>query len=411
MDRMNKTFTYKAMNNLGEIILGTLQATSKREVAMVLHNQNLFVLGITEEKKVLLYLNKNLNFRFRSVKTKDFSRFCRQFHIVLSAGVPISRCLELLKDHTKDQGFSRDILGICQRIRSGEGLSQAMGAYPKSFPTLFVFMVEAGEMSGNLPEILLEMAEHYEMEDENRRQIFQVLFYPLILVFVALGVVVFLLTQVLPTFVAMFEAMEAPLPEPTRILLGLSQTLIQSWPMILLFIVGFIFLSGTLLKMPKVANIIDFIKIRLPGFGSFNGKQCLVLLSKTLSLLLKSGIDLLTALSRLEGVTENRFIKREVRQLAKKISGGSRLAQAMEESAIFPSFFCQLVNIGEVSGSLPEVLDKINMIYEDEVKNSIKLMSTAIEPLILVVLGGAVLFILAAIMLPVFDIYTAYSAM
>lgn len=411
MDIMDKIFAYKAKNSLGEVISGSLQATTKREAAIFLHNQDLLVLEITEEKKIILYLNKNLNFRLGSVKTKDFSRFCRQFHIILSAGVPITRCLELLREQTKDQGFSRDISGVCHGIRSGKGLSQAMADYPKSFSDLFVFMVEVGEISGNLPEILLAMAEHYENEDKNHRQILQALFYPFILVLVALLVIIFLLTNVLPTFVGMFEAMDAPLPESTRILLGVSQTLIQDWPMILLLMAGGIFFIGSLLKIKQVAVFIDYIKIRLPGLGSLNGKRCLVLLSKTLSLFLRSGIDLLSALNRLEGVTENRLIKKEVKELSKKISGGSRLAQAMEESVLFPSLFCQLVSIGEASGSLTEVLDKITLIYDDEVKDSIKLMNTAIEPLILIVLGGVVLFILAAIMLPVFDIYTAYSAM
>ncbi|MGV8906888.1 MAG: type II secretion system F family protein [Acetobacterium sp.] len=411
MDIMEKTFAYKAKNSLGEVIRGNLQATTKREAAIYLQNQNLLAMEITEEKKGMIYLNKNLDFRLRAVKTKDFSRFCRQFHIILSAGVPIARCLELLRDQTRDRGFSQDISGVCHSIRSGAGLSQAMGAYPKSFPALFVFMVEAGEISGNLPEILLGMAEHYETEDKNHRQIRQALFYPIMLVLVAVLVVVFLLTNVLPTFVGMFEAMDAPLPEPTRILLGVSQTLIQDWPIILLLIAGVIFLTGLVLKIEPVAVFIDVIKIRLPGLGSFNGKRSLVLLSKTLSLLLRSGIDLLSALNRLEGVTENRLVKKEVKELSQKISGGSRLAQAMEESVIFPSLFCQLVSIGEASGSLTAVLDKITLIYENEVEDSIKLMNTLIEPLILIILGGAVLFILAAIMLPVFDIYTAYSAM
>jgi len=410
VDPMDKTFAYKAKDSFGETISGNLQAKTKREAAIFLHNQNLLVLEITEEKKVMFNLNRDLSFRIIRVRAKDFSRFCRQFHIILSAGVPIARCLELLSDQTKDQGFSKDILGVGRRIRSGEGLSHAMAAYPKSFPALFVFMVEAGEISGNLSEILLGMAEHYETEDKNSRQLLQVLFYPFILVVVAVLVVFFLLTNVLPTFVAMFEAMDAPLPEPTRILMGLSQTLIQGWPMMLLGIVGCILFIGVVPEMPRVAIVMDFIKIRLPGIGSFNGKRCLVILSKTLALLLRSGIDLLSALNRLEGVTQNRLIKKEVLMLANKVSTGSGLAQAMEESVVFPSLFCQLVNIGEVSGSLPEVLEKINLIYDDEVKDSIKLMSTAIEPLVLMVLGGAVLFILAAIMLPVFDIYTAYSS-
>ncbi|KNZ43044.1 hypothetical protein AKG39_02490 [Acetobacterium bakii] len=408
---MIKTFAYKAKNAKGENTNGVLQASTQQEAAVVLHNRNLVVLEITEENRVKLFLNKNLNFRLGHVKTKEFSRFCRKFHIILSAGVPIARCLELLKDQTRDTGFARDLSAVCQGIRAGEGLSQAMAAYPKSFPTLFLFMVEAGERSGNLCEILMEMADHYENQEKNHRQMQQVFFYPIILVLVSVLVVVFLLTNVLPTFVGMFKAMDAPLPEPTRILLGMSQTLIADWPMMLLLMVAFLLLLRFVLEIPRVALFKDFLKIKLPGIGGLNKKCCLVILSKTMALLLKSGMDLLSVLDRLDGITENQFIKREVRKLVKKVSSGSSLTQAMEESLVFPIFYSQLVSIGETSGSLPEVLGKIALIYDDEVKNSIKFISTAVEPLILLILGGAVLFILAAIMLPVFDIYTAYSGM
>lgn len=408
---MNRLFKYKAKDFQGKTVTGSHRGSSKRDVAVFLHNQNLVAIEILEEKKAALYLNKNLYFRLRPVSIEEFSQFSRRFHILLSAGVPIIQCLEMLREQTKDQGFSRDILGVCNRIREGEGLSQAMGAYPKSFSTLFVFMVEAGEMSGNLSEILLEMAAHYETEEKNRSQILQMIFYPIILVFVSLGVVVFLLTNVLPTFVAMFEAIDAPLPEPTRILLGISETLTRDWFKILLMIMGGVFFIGLVSEMPRVAGFIDSFKMKLPVLGRFNQKRCLVMLAKTLALLLNSGIDLLSALNRLDGVTENRFIKKEVRKLVKKVSGGSMLSQAMEESIIFPSLFCQMVRIGEASGSLPEVLEKITLIYDEEVKKTMNLMRTALEPFIILILGGGVLFILAAIMLPVFDIYTAYSGM
>jgi len=399
-----KTFAYKAKNAKGENTKGILQASTQQEAAVVLHNRNLVVLEITEENKVKLFLNKNLNFRLGQVKTKEFSRFCRKFHIILSAGVPIARCLELLKDQTRDSGFSRDLSGVCQGIRSGEGLSQAMTAYPKSFPALFLFMVEAGERSGNLCEILMGMADHYENQEKNHRQMQQVFFYPIILVLVSVLVIVFLLTNVLPTFVGMFEAMDAPLPEPTRILLGMSQILIQDWPMMLLSMIGFLLFLGIVREIPRVALFKDLMKIRLPAIGAVNRKRCLVIVSKTMALLLGSGMDLLSVLNGLDGITDNRFIKKELRKLTKKVSGGSSLTQAMEESPIFPIFYSQLVSIGETSGSMPEVLEKIALIYDDEVKNTMKFISTAVEPLILMVLGGAVLFILAAIMLPVFDI-------
>jgi len=408
---MTRTFAYKAKNSRGENTNGVLQAATQQEAAAVLHNRNLVVLEITEENKAKLFLNKNLNFRMSRVKTKEFSRFCRKFHIILSAGIPILGCLELLRDQTRDSGFSRDIAGVCQGIRSGASLSRAMAAYPKSFPVLFLFMVEAGERSGSLCEILMGMADHYETQDKNNQLVQQVFLYPIMLVLVSVAVVVFLLTNVLPTFVGMFEAMDAPLPEPTRILLGVSQLLIQDWPVMLLTMVGFFVFLGIVLEIPRVALFKDFLRIRLPGIGGFNKKRCLVIISKTMALLLRSGMDLLSVLDHLDEVTNNRFIKKELRNLTQKVSGGSSLAQALEESPVFPGFYSQMVNIGETSGSLPEVLEKIGLIYDDEVKNSIKFMSTAVEPMILLNLGGAVLFILVAIMLPVFDIYSAYSGM
>ncbi|MBC3805098.1 hypothetical protein GH808_11745 [Acetobacterium fimetarium] len=408
---MDKDFNYKAKNYRGEDISGTVTAKTLRDAAVLLHGQNLIVLEITEKRRADELLNKEFDLRLKPVAADEFSQFCRQFHIMMNAGVSILRCLEIIGDETRNKGFARDIKGICIRIQSGESLSQAMAAYPKSFPELFVFMVAAGEMSGNLTEILLGMAEHYETQEQNRRQLQQVLFYPMILVFTAILVLLFLLTYVLPTFVGMFEAMEAPLPKPTYILLGISQMLTTYWPMIILVAGGSVLLAFMIAEVPKVALSRDYLKTKMPLTGSINQKRSLSMMAKTLAMLLNSGIDLLTALSQLAGITENRYLKKEVVILVKKISEGTSLAQGMEESAAFPSLFCQLVRIGETSGSLPVVLESVNRIYKDEMQNRIQLLSTALEPLILIVLGGMVLFILASVMLPVFDIYSAYSAM
>ncbi|MBC3889324.1 hypothetical protein GH810_13470 [Acetobacterium paludosum] len=408
---MNKKFSYKAKNAQGENVAGTLTAKTLQDAAVMLHVQSLIVLEITEKTKADGFLYREFDFQFKHVSTTEFSQFSRKFYVMLKAGISILKCLELIGEETKNKGFSRDISGICSRIQSGESLSQAMKSYPKSFPSLFVFMVEAGEMSGNLTEILLGMAEYYETEQKNSRQLQQVLFYPVILVFVAALVLIFLLTYVLPTFVGMFEAMDAPLPKPTRLLLGISQILMTRWPIILLIIIGGVLLFAMMLEFPQVIFARDYLKIKLPLIGSLNQKRCLSMMAKTMAMLLNSGIDLLSALNRLAGVTDNRFIKNEVKILAKKVSSGTSLVQGMKESVAFPSLFRQLVGIGEASGSLPVVLETMHEIYKDEIQARIELVSTALEPLILIVLGGVVLFILAAIMLPVFDIYSAYSSM
>jgi type IV pilus assembly protein PilC len=408
---MEKQFIYKAKDRRGETITGMVAGQTLREVALHLQTRNLIVLEIKEKKKSEGFLNKEFNIRIRSVTDDSFSRFCRQFYIMLNAGIPILKCLELIREETKDKGFAQDISGVGNRIQSGASLSQAMIAYPKSFPSLFVFMVEAGEMSGNLNTVLFKMAEHFESEEKNRRQLQQILFYPIILSIVFVLVLVFLITMVLPTFADMFTVMNAELPGPTRFLMGLSHGSSGGWSIVLLILAGFVAGAMLLLEIDAVANWRDWLKIRLPFFGSLSHKRCLERIATTLGMFLASGIDLLAALKRLEGVTNNRYLKKELMVLREKVVSGKSLSQGMAESEAFPGLFSQLVAIGEASGSMPEVLATLNLIYADEVKSRIQLLHTALEPLILLIFGGLVLFILAAIMLPVFDVYSVYSSM
>lgn len=408
---MEKWYFYKAKDRQGADVSGTVTGSNRREAARVLQAQNLIVLEIREKKKWDELFNKEFNIRVRSVTGSDFSRFCRQFHIMLNAGIPILTCLELIGGETPNPGFSRDIFGVRERIQSGENLSQAMVAFPKSFPSLFIFMVEAGETSGHLNEILLKMAEHYDTEEKNRRQLQQTLFYPMVLSMVFVLVLIFLITMVLPTFADMFTVMNAELPGPTRFLMGLSHSLSVRWPIILLSLMGLAGGFAFFCEIDTVAKLRDRLKIRIPLVGVLNHKVCLARMATILGMFLESGIDLLVALSRLEGVADNRYIKTELSQLRNKVTNGVSLSQGMAESDVFPRLFCQLVATGEASGSLPEVLDTLNRIYADEVRSRIQLLHTSLEPLILLVFGGLVLFILAAIMLPVFDIYSAYSSM
>lgn len=408
---MDKQFSYRAKDQRGETITGSVAGQTRREAAQALQAENLIVLEIKEKKKAEEFLKKEFHIRIRSVSGDVFRRFCRQFHIMLKAGIPILKCLELIAGETENQGFAQDISGVGQRIQAGASLSQAMIGYPKSFPALFIFMVEAGEMSGNLNTILIKMADHYDFEEKNRRQLQQALFYPLILSIVFVLVLIFLITMVLPTFADMFTTMNAELPGPTRFLMGLSHGLSVGWPIVLLILVGLAAGVTLLMETAVVINTRDWLRIKLPLIGALNHKRCLARIATTLGMLLASGIDLLTALNRLEGVTDNRYIKKELIGLREKVANGKSLSQGMAESEVFPRLFYQLVAIGEASGSLPEVLETLNVIYADEVQARIQLLHTSLEPLILLIFGGLVLFVLAAIMLPVFDIYSAYASM
>jgi len=407
---MEKQFTYKAKDQRGETVTGTMAGQSRREVALILQTQNLIVLEIGEEKKSRELLNKEISIRIGTVTDGELSRFCRQFHIMQNAGIPILKCLELISEETKNKGFAQDISGVCHQIKSGASLSQAMTVYRKSFPTLFVFMVEAGEISGNLNDILLKMAAHYQTEEKNRAQLQQTLFYPMILSIVFVLVLIFLITTVLPTFTDMILIMNADLPGPTRFLMGLSHALSTGWPMMILISVGLAAGFTCLTEIDSVANFRDWLKIKLPLIGTINHQRYLGRIAATLGMLLESGIDLLAALKRLEGIADNRYIKGELIVLREKVTNGKSLSQSMAESDVVPSLFCQLVAIGEASGALPEVLCTLNLIYEDEISSRIQLLNTSLEPVILLIFGGLVLFVLAAIMLPVFEIYSAYSS-
>ncbi|WP_145972650.1 type II secretion system F family protein [Acetobacterium woodii] len=408
---MNKPFIYKAKDQQGETITGTAMGRTSREIAMELQSQNLIVLEIKEQRRSESILDKTFYFRIRAVTEAELGQFCRQFQVLLKAGIPILKSLELIQAETKNKGFGSDLQGLCNRIQAGESLSMAMAFYPKTFPALLIFMVEAGEISGNLDEILLGMAEHYETEVKNRQQLQQTLFYPMILSVVFLVVLIFLITYVLPTFTGMFAVMNAELPAPTRFLLAISQAVMNGWPIMILVLLGSGVGGSYLLKNVTIATAKDWLVINLPLIGMLHYKRALARIATTMGMLLRSGIDLLTVLNRLEGVTANRYLKKELVKLRETVANGKSLGQGMAETDVFPSLFCQLVVIGETSGTLPDVLETLNLIYKDEVDNQIKLFNTSLEPLLLMVFGGMVLFILAAIMLPVFDIYAAYANM
>jgi|LGOV01.1.fsa_nt_gb type IV pilus assembly protein PilC len=408
---MSKIYRYKARNQKGELKVGKLRGETKEEIAVVIQSKNLLIVEIKKEKLIFPFLNQDLMWRFRSVKLSEFSRFCRQFFIILSAGVPITQALEILKDQTQDKGLAKDCIGVCNDIRSGTDLSKTMEKYPKSFPKLFVSMIHIGEISGNLIEIIAEVANYYENEEKNRQRIKQLMFYPIILICVAVGVVVFLLINVLPTFIGMFETMEISLPKITQLLLNISQGLKEKGFVGLLGIIGLILCLCLLFEIPRIKLLKDYITMKMPLFSGLNHKRFLGQFSKILGLLLESGIDLLAALNYMERMFDNYYVEKEMNIIENKIAKGFKLSIAMEESSLFPSLFCQLMAVGETSGSLPEVLKKITLIYEDDVKNSVAMLETALEPVILIVLGGMVFLILAAIMLPIFDLYSVYSEM
>lgn len=408
---MKKTFEYQGKNSQGKNIKGVLKAENTKEVLEYIYKEKLVPLEIVEAKKKINLLSRDMIFPRKKVDQQKFSQMLRRFQILLGAGIPIMQCIGLLKEQTGDKGLSEDLKKIYEKIQEGGSLSEGMVLCEKSFPKLLVAMTKAGEESGELPDVLERMADYYENENRNAREIRGILYYPVILIAVALVVILFLLISVLPTFITLFETSEVPLPGVTLILLRVSDRLSKDWMMVLLILGGLGLMIKALVSLKEVKKHIDPIQLKLPIIGGYRKKKSLALFCYGLSMLQNSGVDLLSSLNLLTEFSENTYFKSEILGLLKKVAGGKPLSEGMEEHTFFPELLRELVEVGEKSGNLTDVLDKGFQIYEEETKEQMKAIKTILEPGLIVLIGGLVFFVLAAMMLPVFDLYVVYSSM
>ncbi|MGL4606123.1 MAG: type II secretion system F family protein [Eubacteriaceae bacterium] len=408
---MKKIYIYRGKTIQGKECTGKFQGNSTKEVIVFLEGQNLIPLEIHEEKREGNLLRKVIKFPRKKVGLKLFSQFINRFQLLMGAGIPIIQCLILLREQTKDRGLSDDIQKVFNGIQNGGKLSQELARHPKTFPKFFVFMVKAGEKSGRLNKILEDMGRYYEKELENQEKIRKSLFYPAILVMITVMVLLFLLVKVLPTFVALFETSQIELPQVTLVLLGLSHG-IKEYGLFLIPLVALGAIGGSLLlNLPEVRKGKEVFDFRIPILGNLKKKKEMMMISKTLSLLLDSGIDLLGALKLVVEITQNYFVKEKVAELSQKISRGGSLSKGMTEVGFFSTLIIEMVSIGEKSGNLVEVLEKCGKIYEVEYKNQLDVLTSSLEPGLILLMGMMVFFILSAIMLPVFELYMVYSSM
>lgn len=395
-------FKYRVMNADGEKIEGTREADSKGEVIEFISSNGyypLMVEEIIESSKIEINFNEK-------VKLKDISIFCRQFYTMLDAGVPILTCLSILSKQTQKKKLKEAIIEIEKEVETGGVLSEAMKKQKKIFPELLVSLIEAGEASGTLDSIMLRMSSHYEKENKTNNKVKNAMIYPVILSFVAVIAVVFILVYVMPTFKGIFEQSGTVLPLSTKLLLGSGDFLKSNWIVIIVAILGITIGVKYYFSTDNGAIFSSKMKLKIPIIKKFTEMVIVSRFTRTLSTLLASGLPLIKAMDIVSGVVENKIAEKALLQVKEKISKGEELNTSMRETGIFPEMLYSMVKIGEETGSIDDILSKTADFYDEELETTIQATVALMEPLLIVVMGLVIGFIIMSVMLPMYDSYT-----
>ncbi|MBU3127727.1 type II secretion system F family protein [Clostridium tagluense] len=396
------TFKYKVMNQKGEKIEGTFKANSKNEVLAMIEDNSYYPIEI---KEVLEREQQDLFESFSKVKTKDLYIFCRQFHTMINAGANISNALDVLRKQTANKKLKKCLNEAYDDVQKGISLSEALAKHNDVFPDLLVNMINTGEVSGNLDIIMSRMASHFEKENKINNQLKSAMVYPMVLAGLSVVVVVFLLTFIMPTFVGMFEGSGVELPVPTRIVMGLSKFIRTKWYILLIVIGGGIYGMKTYAKTPAGRLSLDGLKLKLPIIKDTTEKVIVSRFTRTLATVLASGVPLVQALDVVQKVVGNKVAEKNLGQVKEKVLKGVSLGEALGETTIFPVMLHSMIKIGEESGSLDDILDKTANFYDEELEAALKRMTTMIEPLMIIIMGVLIGFIVIAMMMPMFDMF------
>lgn len=394
-------YTYTAKNIQGKTLKGEIEANDQSTVIVSLKEKGLFPVKVG----VRSGLDTEIKLSFgKKISEKDLGILCRQFSVMLNAGLPVLNILDILRQQLENKTIRAAIEKIYEDVQKGSSLSEAMAVHD-IFPDILLNMVQAGESSGNLEGIFEKMAVHFEKGNRLNRKVQSALVYPIILVCVATIVILVLVAFVVPTFVTMFSDMSMQLPLTTRALIGMADFMRSRWYVILIVIAVAAIAVRQLLKNERTSFWFDSIKLKLPLFGNIIIKSSCSRFAETLSSLLGSGLSMISALEITSKIVGNRVIEGVIKSSIERVSRGSSLSAPLKSSGIFPPMIINMIEIGEDSGTLEEVLKKTANVYDEEVEDSVTKLTAMMEPLIIVVLAVVVGFIVLSIVQPMFQMY------
>ncbi len=401
---MADSYAYRVRSKDGRFLEGKMEADGEGAVAARLRSQGLIPVQISKEGKV--HLKTEIRILPQKVKLKDLAIFSRQFATMINSGLSMLRALNILSEQTENDLLAQTTRELRDDVERGSSLSAAMTKHPKVFSELYVSMVRAGETGGQLDTILLRVADTFESDYKLRQKVKSAMTYPVIVAGIAFLLVTIMLLFVVPTFAEMFDDLGGKLPLPTQILVTISA---QAKILVPLFVVGFIVATIMYKKARRKSAEFrlraDKIKLRIPVFGELFKKVAVSRFSRTLGLLLRAGVPVLQALDIVAGATGNEVLARAALDVKKSVKGGESISRPLQDHDVFPPMVVQMINVGEDTGALDAMLDKISDFYDQEIESMTESLTALIEPIMIAVLGGIVGSMIIALYMPMFKIF------
>ena len=396
-------FKYKARRRDGSVVTGVVTAPNEAAVAAYIQRQNMYVASIDKTTA----MSKQISAMFeKSINTYDIALFCRQFATLLSAGVPLLNGIEIMSRQMEKENFKMILVDMAAKIKAGRSLSSVMEAYPKVFSDLLTNMVAAGETGGILEIVMERMATQLEKDYRMNQKFKSAMVYPAIVLTVAAIVVAIIMTFVMPVFVGLFESLKIQLPVITRFIIAVSNIFRDFWYLILAAIIGAVFAYKQALRSEEFRLWQDGIFLKIPVFGLLYNKIIITRFARTFASLSRSGVPILQGLAIVSKATGSLQAAKVLAEARISLTEGNSLSEPMEKSGLFPPMVISLTKIGEDTGNLDSMLDKVAEFYGAEVDDMVARMQTILDPILIVILGVIIGTLAVGLLLPMFEIVT-----
>jgi type IV pilus assembly protein PilC len=412
---MGTTFKYQAKDASGRTVSGTLTANTQNDVVADLRRRALTPIQIKKASGGSLFSQRKSagggkkTAKKSSVKKGELEVFTRQLSTMLAAGIPMLEGLEILADQAESPGFGYCLTQVVDAIRSGSDLSKAMEPHPKVFSDIYISMIRAGEVSGQLDIILTRLAEYLEAAAHLRSEIKAAMTYPVVSLFLVFGIAGFLMIGIVPSFKPVFESLEVDLPGLTVAIMGIAEWMRSYWYVMVGAVVAAVFAFKAWKATERGAYLWDAFILRVPVFGSLFKKVALSRFARTFSTLVKSGVPILGAMEIVAETVGNRVISKIVEEARDSVKQGETLSEPFSHYAVFPPMVTKMIGIGERSGALDSLLEKISEFYDQQVEAEVKSLTSLIEPIMIAIMGFVVGGIVLAVFLPIFKLQEKLS--
>lgn len=393
-------YKYKAINESGKAVQGVIDAESPKNASEKLKREGVYLSSLHEAKE-----SKSRSYNpFKSIKISELAVTTRQFSTLISAGLPLEASLSALSEQTEDARLGQILAEVRERVSEGSSLANALGEHKNVFSDLYINIVRAGEASGTLDIVLLRLADFLETQAALTSRVRGALIYPMFMFFIGGGVLFFTMTYVIPRIAKIFEESSNSLPFMTLILIKISDFLNNYILLILLFVIILVFAAFRFNKTERGQMFFDRLMLKVPVFGKLTSMVVISRFTRTLGTLLSSGIPLLDALEIGEAVMGNRVYGKTLQEVRVNVREGASLAQPLRESGVFPPLVTRMIAVGEQTGEMEAMLSKVADIYDQQVETMVSTLTSLLEPVMIVIIGAVMAFIVFAVLLPIFNL-------